>query len=157
MTLNAVVFPAPFGPISPKIVPSSASSETSSSATMPPKRSEAFWSESRPIPVGAMLRIPLAGVEILLPELLHRGAPGRGLADGVVRRVADRPYDEVASRVDVEDVDAAGRLLERAEKDAVPGQCAAEDRAVHRAVEDEQDDVPALVGQEGVELGQDAV
>ena len=39
MTLNAVVFPAPFGPISPEICPSSTSNDTPSSATMPPKRS----------------------------------------------------------------------------------------------------------------------
>src|ERR671910_1598151 len=36
MTLKRVVFPAPFGPIRPAIVPSSNSSETSSRATMPP-------------------------------------------------------------------------------------------------------------------------
>jgi len=38
MTLNAVVLPAPFGPMSPEICPSSTSNETPSSATMPPKR-----------------------------------------------------------------------------------------------------------------------
>ena len=39
MTLNAVVLPAPFGPISPEIWPASTSKETPSRATMPPKRS----------------------------------------------------------------------------------------------------------------------
>ena len=39
MTLNAVVLPAPFGPIRPEMWPSSTSNETPSSATMPPKRS----------------------------------------------------------------------------------------------------------------------
>jgi len=38
MTLNAVVFPAPFGPIKPEIWPCSTTKETRSSATMPPKR-----------------------------------------------------------------------------------------------------------------------
>src|SRR5262245_64772484 len=38
MTLNAVVFPAPFGPIRPAISPSFTVSETSSSATIPPNR-----------------------------------------------------------------------------------------------------------------------
>src|SRR5947209_19178798 len=47
MTLNVVVFPAPFGPISPAVVPSSTSNETSSSAVIPPKRRVTFRSESR--------------------------------------------------------------------------------------------------------------
>src|SRR6516165_11839051 len=38
MTLNSVVFPAPFGPIRPTIWPWSTVRETSSIATMPPKR-----------------------------------------------------------------------------------------------------------------------
>src|SRR3954454_19431275 len=38
MTLNAVVLPAPFGPISPAISPCFTVSESSSSARMPPKR-----------------------------------------------------------------------------------------------------------------------
>src|SRR5689334_832590 len=36
--LNAVVFPAPFGPIRPAISPSPTSSDKPSSARMPPKR-----------------------------------------------------------------------------------------------------------------------
>src|SRR5437764_12588091 len=47
MTLNVVVFPAPFGPISPAVVPSSTSNETSSSAVIPPKRRVTFRTESR--------------------------------------------------------------------------------------------------------------
>src|SRR4249920_659890 len=39
MTLNAVVLPAPFGPMRPEMCPSSTSKETPSRATMPPKRS----------------------------------------------------------------------------------------------------------------------
>src|SRR5918992_731340 len=42
MTLKSVVFPAPLGPISPPIVPSSSASETSSRATMPPNRRVTF-------------------------------------------------------------------------------------------------------------------
>ncbi len=47
MTLNAVVLPAPFGPISPKIVCGSTSKLTSSRATMPPNLRDAPSSESR--------------------------------------------------------------------------------------------------------------
>ena len=38
MQLNAVVFPDPLGPISPKISPSLTSNDTSLSAVNPPKR-----------------------------------------------------------------------------------------------------------------------
>jgi hypothetical protein len=38
MTLNAVVLPAPFGPMRPDICPCSTSNDTPSRATMPPKR-----------------------------------------------------------------------------------------------------------------------
>ena len=47
MTLNAVVLPAPFGPISPTISPASAVKETASSATMPPKRFETLSTSRR--------------------------------------------------------------------------------------------------------------
>src|SRR5215208_1487242 len=46
MTLNAVVFPAPFGPISPAISPSFTVSDTSSRATIPPKRRVTLSSSS---------------------------------------------------------------------------------------------------------------
>ena len=46
ITLKAVVFPAPLGPIRPTISPSPTSNETSSSATMPPKRRVTFSTES---------------------------------------------------------------------------------------------------------------
>src|SRR5215207_8879081 len=49
MTLNAVVFPAPFGPIRPTIWPSRTSNETPSRATMPPNRRVMFRSESSAI------------------------------------------------------------------------------------------------------------
>src|SRR3954468_971836 len=38
ITLNSVVLPAPFGPMSPVTWPGAADSETSSTATLPPKR-----------------------------------------------------------------------------------------------------------------------
>ena len=46
-TLKSVVLPAPFGPIRPVIVPSSAANETSSSATIPPNRSVTSSTESK--------------------------------------------------------------------------------------------------------------
>src|SRR5688572_31571469 len=49
MTLNAVVLPAPFGPIRPTICPSRTSKETPSRATMPPNRRVMFRSESSAI------------------------------------------------------------------------------------------------------------
>ena len=45
ITLNAVVFPAPLGPISPTISPAGTSKDTSSSATTPPKRRVTFSTE----------------------------------------------------------------------------------------------------------------
>src|SRR3954467_15441307 len=157
-TLNAVVFPAPFGPISPKIVPSCASSDTSSRATIPPKRSDAFCRERRLIGRWrGTLRSSPTRVEVLLPQLFHRRRARRALVHGVVRRVADGANDEGARRVDVENVDAARRLLECSEEDAVAGQRSAEDRAVHGSVEHEKRDVPGFVCEECVDLGDDAV
>src|SRR5262245_27063384 len=48
MTLKTVVLPAPLGPISPTMPPSSTSNETSSSATMPPNRRLTFRTERSP-------------------------------------------------------------------------------------------------------------
>src|SRR4051812_48365656 len=135
MTLNAVVLPAPFGPIRPAIVPSTTSSDTSSSATMPPKRSEACSRERRPIRTG---RNPtestggaegdLAGLaaasgrEVLRPEVLHRRRAGGVDVRRVVGRVVDGAHDPGAVGRDVEDVDAPGRLLEAAEEDPLTGE-----------------------------------
>ena len=47
ITLNSVVLPAPFGPIRPTISPGAASTETSSSATIPPKRRVTCSTESK--------------------------------------------------------------------------------------------------------------
>ena len=47
ITLNAVVLPAPFGPIRPEICPDSTSNETPSRATMPPKRNVISRTDSK--------------------------------------------------------------------------------------------------------------
>src|SRR5664279_5319600 len=47
MTLNRVVLPAPLGPMSPVTDPGSVSMATSSSATLPPKRTVTPWTSSR--------------------------------------------------------------------------------------------------------------
>src|SRR6267142_5558599 len=135
MTLNAVVLPAPFGPMRPAIVPSSTARETSSSATMPPNRREACSRERRPIRKrDSTESIPdpkgLPAGEVLVPELLHRRRPWRAHVGRVVRRVVDGADDPVAVRVHVEDVDAAGRLLEAAEERPLADECPAQDRAV---------------------------
>ena len=44
-TFKSVVLPAPFGPISPKISPGDTSSETTSRATISPKRTVTAWAE----------------------------------------------------------------------------------------------------------------
>src|SRR6185503_5540561 len=56
MTLNAVVLPAPFGPINPTIWPSRTSNEIPSRATIPPNRRVTFRSESRAIDRGSLCR-----------------------------------------------------------------------------------------------------
>src|SRR6478672_6162554 len=110
MTLNAVVLPAPFGPIRPKMVCGCTSNPTSSSATMPPNRSETSCNERRA--TAATLRSSFAGVEIIPPELLHRRLARRADVGRVVRGVVDGAHDEAAVAVDVEHVDAPGRLFE---------------------------------------------
>ncbi len=50
ITLKSVVLPAPFGPIRPTIWPGSTSSETSSIATIPPKRRVTLRTESSAMP-----------------------------------------------------------------------------------------------------------
>src|SRR5436305_14560944 len=62
MALKAVVLPAPFGPISPTIEPSATSSETSSSATIPPNRSRAWSSASSGTPSARLQRSPAGGL-----------------------------------------------------------------------------------------------
>ena len=73
----------------------------------------------------------------------------------IVRRDVHRAHDPVVAHV--EDVDAGGRLLEVAEERAPAGERAREDRAVDAPVQDGEQDVPAVVGQQAVDRGQDAV
>jgi len=47
MQLKAVVFPEPFGPMSPRISPSLTSKETALSAMKPPKRFVSPWTLSK--------------------------------------------------------------------------------------------------------------
>src|SRR5450432_3562863 len=123
ITLKAVVLPAPFGPIRPAIVPSATSSDTSSSATMPPKRREACSRERRPIRTGrnptestgegeGLRSGAVSRGGVLLPEVLHGGGAGRGDVRRVVGRVVHGADHPGAVGRDVEDVDAGGRLLE---------------------------------------------
>ena len=100
---------------------------------------------------------PATGVEVLLPELLHRRPALGPHVRGVIGRVPDAADDERALAVDVEDVDAGRRLLERAEKDSLAGEGAAEDGAVDGTVQDEEHDVPACVREQCVQLGDHAV
>ena len=58
-TLNSVVLPAPFGPISPTICPSSMSKDSWFSATIPPKRTVMSLTSSRATCVEHPLRIVL--------------------------------------------------------------------------------------------------
>ena len=54
ITLNSVVFPAPLGPITPSTSPRVTSTETPSSAVMPPKRTVTSRTD-RPAPCGSSL------------------------------------------------------------------------------------------------------
>ena len=51
--LNSVVLPAPLGPISPTMWPGAMSKETSSRATIPPKRIETFRTDRISAPTAA--------------------------------------------------------------------------------------------------------
>src|SRR5579884_874368 len=146
--------------------PSATSNETSSRATMPPNSSRALSSARRPIRAADTIRFEsgfkalfamLTGGEVLGPELLHRRRPRRLRVRRVVRRVVDSADDPVAARRHVEDVEAARRLLEAPEEDALAGERSAEDGAVDGAVEDEQEHVPVVVGEQRIDVRQDAV
>src|SRR5438270_12885099 len=71
--------------------------------------------------------------------------------------MVDRADDPPAVLADVEDVDAAGRLLESAQEGPLSDEGVTEDRRVDRPVQDEQRRVPDCVGDELVELRKDAV
>src|SRR3954470_22401030 len=79
MTLNSVVLPAPFGPISPVMWPASAVKDTSVTALMPPKRTATSrTSRTSSVVRRSAMSMSAAGVDksgLLLQE--HRGRPGR--------------------------------------------------------------------------------
>ena len=95
MTLNAVVLPAPFGPIRPTICPSGTSKETPSRATIPPNRRVTFRSESR-----AIDRRTLFGSD---PKWQRNRASGR--------KGGYSPPRERAHRRDPRASDAAGQKI----------------------------------------------
>ena len=97
-------------------------SVTSSSATMPPKRRDAFWSERRPIAAARLYGFRPRASRYSRQSCSIVVDARRGDVRRVVRRVVDRAHDEGAVAVDVEDVDAARRLLEAAQERAVAGQ-----------------------------------
>src|SRR6185436_19572062 len=75
---------------------------------------------------------------------------------GVAGRDVDRPHDPFgwALGADVEHVEAARRLLEAAEEDPLAEERMREDRAVHRAVGDDERRVPLRVSEQPVNGGQ---
>ena len=81
MTLNAVVLPAPFGPIRPEICPASTSNETPSRATMPPKRKVISRTDSKsPLNRGAYcVATAVQGLRDVVSG--SRGAQSAGEAD----------------------------------------------------------------------------
>src|SRR6185437_3416497 len=139
----------------PKMVWGCTSKPTSSSATMPPNRKDTSCSARRA--TAATLRSSLAGVEIFPPQLLHRRLARRADVGRVVRCVVDGAHDEAAVDIDVENVDAAGRLLEAAEERLLAGQRVAEQCAVDAAVQDDERDVPVLGVQQPPKRRQRAV
>src|SRR5436309_13852708 len=54
MMENSVVLPAPFGPISAVIRPTSTASETGATASSPPKRLHTCWRQSNGLAMGAL-------------------------------------------------------------------------------------------------------
>src|SRR4051794_32813442 len=100
ITLNAVVLPAPFGPISPTISPSPTSNETSSSATIPPKRRVTCFTSSSAIgvpydlhgdgiPGGSGRRRGRNGCERRLAPAAARGRRRRAARARLARRRVD--------------------------------------------------------------------
>src|SRR5256885_16097269 len=77
MTLKAVVFPAPFGPIRPAIWPSSTSKETLSSATIPPNRRETCRIDRRAMGRGTLIATGSMPVNVQLHARSRRQGCGR--------------------------------------------------------------------------------
>src|SRR5688572_8261551 len=88
------------------------------------------------------------------PELFHRSQ-----AASKVHEVGGCDVDGADDPVvaDVEDVDAPGSLLEVTEERSAAGERVGEDRAVHAAVQDGEQHVPATVGEEALERVEHAV
>src|SRR5438876_4600040 len=118
--LKSVVLPAPFGPISPTISPASTSSDTSSTATMPPNRFVTFCTVSSAIAGD----YPMASIRRLRESrndcwALARGrdARARGLdayggrrgRGGRLRGRADRQVPRLTVRRGDRDVPLRGR------------------------------------------------
>src|SRR3954465_12182516 len=91
---------------------------------------------------------------VLREELLHRRVP-RVAMDEIGRGHVDCTDDPVVA--DVDDVDAAGRLLEPAEERALARERIREDRPVDAAVEARQQDVPAPIREQAIERREHAV
>ena len=113
MTLNAVVLPAPFGPIRPKIVPSSRLERdvVERDDAAEPQRGVLEREEGHS---GGAETLRVSPRESRYSCQSCSIVVSRGARDvrRVVRRVVDGADDERALGVDVEDVDAARRLLE---------------------------------------------
>src|ERR671910_660754 len=121
MTLKRVVFPAPFGPIRPAIVPSSNSSETSSRATMPPNLRVTFSTVRRATgrrSYGAVLELD-AGIQRVtlgLPEAGERWARVLDELRGPVERIVITHFhpDHVGAAADLAALTGA-RVYQRAD------------------------------------------
>src|SRR3954447_4568498 len=90
MTLNAVVLPAPFGPISPAISSSSTASESSSNARIPPKRRLTLSTSS------SATRRLASHAAVVLAEVLGEGDHVAAAEDDAV--LATR-FDEAAGEL----------------------------------------------------------
>src|SRR3954468_7664779 len=111
MTLNAVVLPAPFGPIRPATAPSSTSSETSSSATIPPNRSPTFRRERR----ATRASVIRSSRRCIADEALVLDPPGPAAQREVLEVGARLGEREAALRAE------GGRVREEVERDLEAG------------------------------------
>ena len=111
MTLNSVVFPAPFGPMSPVTTPASARSVTPTSAATPPKWT-LTWSTSRAGgPPAAAGPLPGSGGTSHLAVQEERSGFGRLVAEGQVHpaRQPLHAQDAVGVSGEQHDPDAGGQ------------------------------------------------
>src|SRR5215475_2914569 len=99
--LNRVVFPEPFGPMSPAMLPGSISIEQSSRACTPPK---AF--ETPSVRSNVMINLPAAPFRaVRVPSAGSAGRPGLLLRDDRLGRCprAGQDLHEVRDRLPLED------------------------------------------------------